>query len=64
MRIGSLISDWRHINRLGIRVVASDIGISASTLGRIERGEEFDSKTMRKLLLWIFEETTQSGEER
>lgn len=54
MRLGKIISDWRHMNKLGIRAVAADIGVSPSTLSRIERGEEFDSATMRKLLLWIF----------
>jgi transcriptional regulator with XRE-family HTH domain len=37
----------------GVRVVASEIGISAATLSRIERGYTSDIDTFRKVCLWL-----------
>lgn len=54
MMIGKVIKDWRHVNRIGVRAVAEQIGISASTLSRIENGEDFDGSTMSKLFNWLF----------
>jgi len=56
MRLGIMIKAWRNQNKIGVRACSNMIGISAATLSRIERGKEYDSGTMRKLLLWIFEE--------
>ena len=54
MRLGNLIADWRWRNRIGIREVAKQIGISSSSLSRIENGRSVDSRTMTKLMLWAF----------
>lgn len=53
MRLGKIIRDWRHFQKLGIRAVALDIGISHGTLSRIERGESVDGATLIKILLWL-----------
>lgn len=54
MRIGNLINSWRRIQDIGIRDAAKMIGMSASTLSRIENGENFDAQTMAKILTWLF----------
>jgi transcriptional regulator with XRE-family HTH domain len=54
MRLGKIIKGWRDSQKLGIRAVAQDIGISHGTLSRIERDEEVDGKTLIKLLTWLF----------
>jgi transcriptional regulator with XRE-family HTH domain len=67
MRLGELIRDWRTLNTVrdqkgyGIREVARQIGIGHATLSRIERGEDFDSQTMAKILLWLFNQTTEGN---
>lgn len=38
---------------LGIRAVASDIGISTATLSRIENGHIPDLETFRRVCLWL-----------
>jgi len=55
MRIGLLINNWRRIQGIAIRDAARMIGVSASTLSRIERGEDVDGASFRKIMIWIFE---------
>lgn len=54
MRLGNIIKGWRDSQRLGIRAVAKDIGVSHGTLSRIERGENVDGRTLIKVLIWLF----------
>lgn len=67
MRIGELIAAWRQLGLLqagqktgertyGVRAIARQIGISHGTLSRIERGEDFDSQTLAKIMVWMFNE--------
>jgi transcriptional regulator with XRE-family HTH domain len=51
--IGVLLRAWRESERRGVREAAKMIGVSHSTLSRIERGEAYDNTTMLKLLLWL-----------
>lgn len=53
MRLGKVIKGWRERQKLGIRAVALDIGISHGTLSRVERDENVDGKTLVKLLFWL-----------
>lgn len=53
MRLGKIIKGWRESQRLGVRAVASDIGISHGTLSRVERDENVDGKTLIKILFWL-----------
>lgn len=43
---------WHDVN---IRDGAADIGISASTLSRIENGEKMDGETLAKIIKWLLE---------
>lgn len=54
MKIGQILRVWREAQGLGLRAVANQIGINHGTLGRIERGEEVDGRTLIKLIIWLF----------
>lgn len=56
MRLGIVISKWRWAQRLTLRDAAKEMGISAATLMRIERGEPMDGSTLAKIQLWLFAE--------
>lgn len=38
---------------IGVRKAANESGISAATLSRVQRGNEPDLKTFRKICLWL-----------
>jgi hypothetical protein len=46
MKICALFLRWRAAERVGVRALAREIGISYSTLSRIENGEEPSGKTL------------------
>lgn len=54
MRVGQVIADYRHANRIGVRELAKDIGVSTATLNRIEHGNVCDSTALTKILGWLF----------
>lgn len=56
MRLGSILRKYRLMADLDVRSVAGEIGISHSTLSRVERGEACDSKTLTKILAYLLEE--------
>lgn len=53
MRIGKMLKVWRAWNEVSVRDMASEIGISAATLSRIERGYEMDARTLLKVIQWL-----------
>lgn len=53
MKLGELIRLYRNIENIGIRDLAKELGISYSTLSRVERGEMMDGKTLAALLHWL-----------
>lgn len=53
MRLGKVIADYRHDNRIGVREMAREIGTSHATLSRFERGENCDSVTLIKIIDWL-----------
>lgn len=53
MRLGRLLQLWRRREALTLRAAASRIGIHASTLARIERGEAMHGDTLTTLLVWL-----------
>lgn len=52
--IGHLMQVYRVMNRIGVRELAKDIGISPATVSRIENGFECDQNTLFLLLHWLF----------
>lgn len=55
MQIGQLILAWRKENNISVRKAEKIIGLSYSTLNRIENGGAVDGKTMLVLIKWLFE---------
>lgn len=53
MRLGNVLRNYRVIADVGIRKTARSIGISASTLSRVERGEEMDGQVLGRILVWL-----------
>lgn len=53
MRIGKAMKFLRAASGIGVREQAKEIGISAATLSRIERGVSVDVATLVKLLTWM-----------
>lgn len=47
------VRSMRRRQNLGIKVAAADIGISTSTLSRVENGHGCDVRTLIKLLTWV-----------
>jgi len=54
MKIGVLIRTWRESQKMGLRTMSAQIGISHGTLARIERDEDVDGATLIKLIIWLF----------
>ena len=55
MKIGEVILGWREDQRprRGIREAAKEIGLSPTTLSRIERGEAPDPGTLNTIWGWL-----------
>jgi transcriptional regulator with XRE-family HTH domain len=53
--LAKLLGHYRLLERLSLRDMAADIGISASTLSRIERGELMDGGTLALVLAWVMD---------
>ena len=54
--IGNLLS--RRRGNMGVRAVAKEIGISPSTLSRIENGHVPDVATLEKVCAWLEEDVS------
>lgn len=53
MKLGNVIRKWRTSSDLTTAQVASEIGISISTLNRVEHCEPMDGKTLATILRWL-----------
>lgn len=56
LAIGLMLRAWREKYDLTVRQAAPMLGISISTLSRIERGEQMDATTQLKLIVFLFKE--------
>jgi len=54
MRIGEALKAYRFKREVDQRTLAKEIGVSASTLCRIENDEACDIRGLVKLLAWLF----------
>ena len=62
MRIGLVLHKYRIVSEIDQKVMAKEIGISASTLSRLERGEQnCDAHALAAILRWLL--TTPKTEE-
>jgi len=53
MKIAELVKVWRWKSELTVRQAASEMGISAATLNRIERGMPMSDKHLALLIRWL-----------
>jgi transcriptional regulator with XRE-family HTH domain len=53
LRMSDVLAQWRWATRCDLNVLAADIGISASTLSRFEKGENPSGDTMAKIMRWL-----------
>jgi transcriptional regulator with XRE-family HTH domain len=51
--LGAMLALYRASRRWSVRDVATQTGISAATLSRIERGQSMDLGTALRLLDWL-----------
>ena len=51
--LGSLLSSWRWQSRMTVRDAAAQIGLTASTYSRLERGHSVDGDTLATVLAWL-----------
>lgn len=54
MRLGQIIADYRWANRIGVRDLAKEIGVSHPTLNRFEQDKNCDAETLTKIMAWLF----------
>jgi len=54
--IGNVLRHHRRIMDIGCRALAAEIGLSSSTLCRIELGHRMSQEDMMKVLFWLFGE--------
>lgn len=52
-RFGRLLVLYRVNHNWGVRELASETGLSAATLSRIERGHAMDATTLLALWTWL-----------
>jgi len=55
-RLGQMLKTWREKNDLTQREMARTLGVLPSTVCRLENGKESDTKTIRRVMLWVFGE--------
>ena len=56
LRLGEVLRNWRLLKNTGLRPAAKEIGISYSTLSRLEHGDAPDAFSLVKILDWLFTE--------
>ena len=55
-RLSYVLKEYRWAKRVGVRELARQIGVSAPTLNRIERGGNPDGTSLAKILRWLLGE--------
>ena len=63
MRIGPVLRRWRIVEEVTLRKMAAEIGTSAATLCRLEKGENVDGLTLVRVLAWLFADGIKLKEE-
>ena len=51
-----MLRKYRLMREMTLRIVAKEMGIAAATLMRIEQGQQCDSVTLRKILIYLLED--------
>lgn len=56
MNLQQLLVAYRQVHRLSVREAAKKIGVSYNALWRFENGKEINTKSLARILRWLFEE--------
>ena len=56
LRLCEVLRQYRWATKQGLRPLAKEIGFSAPTLNRIERGDMLGGDSLIKILRWLLEE--------
>lgn len=64
MRIGQLLQKWRAIEDRAVRDLAAEIGISPSTLNRLELGQNIEADAMLKVNNWLWSDWGESWQKK
>jgi transcriptional regulator with XRE-family HTH domain len=62
--IGKILKDFRYANRMGMRDLAKQLGVSVATVCRIESGKPMDQVTILKLFNVLFGNQKINSEKR
>jgi transcriptional regulator with XRE-family HTH domain len=58
LNLGDVIYKWRAMSKLGLRGAAEELGLSASSISRIENGEMIpDGENLMKIFNWLMRPT-------
>jgi transcriptional regulator with XRE-family HTH domain len=52
-KLGAVLKCYRLLKERNLRELAKEIGVSASTLCRLETGRAIDAETLVKILNWF-----------
>lgn len=52
-KLGAMLALYRHARGVDLRTIATEIGVSAATMSRIENGKSPDLRTFSKMLVWM-----------
>lgn len=53
-KLGEMLSLYRAVNKIGTRELAMEIGVSSSTINRIEHGKQMDQTSLILVFCWLF----------
>jgi transcriptional regulator with XRE-family HTH domain len=53
MNLGKVLADYRWANRLGVRELAKEMGITSATLNRIEQNENCNAASLIAIIDWL-----------
>jgi transcriptional regulator with XRE-family HTH domain len=53
MNIGPVLKTWRHREELTLKEASVRMGVSISTLQKVESGKPLDGKTLAAILRWM-----------
>lgn len=52
-KLGAVLRSYRLLREMDLRTLGAEIGVSAPTILRIERGRAIDADTLMKVLNWM-----------
>lgn len=57
MKLGEILKIYRMIQSIKLKDFAKEIGITHSTLSRLENGRTINGESLSKVLIWLLKES-------